>query len=85
MLLEETIFSYSTPYSGTYLGSRLLLDSSTWEEFPAVADDVGMAEDIGAAEEFGAGSSTLFAEVVSVSQLAQKKPVRASAILFQCL
>jgi len=33
MLLEETIFSYSTPYSGTYLGSRLLLDSSAWEEF----------------------------------------------------
>jgi hypothetical protein len=85
MLLEETNLSYSTPYSGTFFDSKLLLDFSTWEELPAVAEDVGEAEDIGAAEEFGAGSSTLFAEAVSVSQLAQKNPVSASAILFQCL
>ena len=85
MLLEETKLLYSIPYSGTSSCPKLLLDSATWEEFPAVAEDDGAAEELGAAEEFGAGSPTLFAEAESVSQLAQKKPDSASAIFFQCL
>jgi hypothetical protein len=36
-------------------------------------------------DELSADCPTSFADVESLSQLAQKNPVRANAILFQCL